>query len=453
MAASFFTDFHPSLDLASGEFTLATLYSVVDAFLWPMLLAFPPALLMGIGFPSLIREGTDTVAILGQSVGRVLFANIIGSALGSLFVGFVMLHSFGTERTLQVLVLTGLAMSFLIFVRAGEPEPGVYGPGAATATVSVVALLCLAFFPAPLKLIAACHLADHPDVRLTVVEDRSGTAALRAQTGIVAFEAERAILGQTRLHIDGALHGLLGDEAQADLAVKLAISAHPGPRRILSIGLGDGRMIAAAAAVRAVREVVVVELKESLRRLIGSTPHGARIEQSGSRLRFVADDGRRWLQANPEERFDLIIMWPLHAAHARSGNLFSQEFFRLLRSRITSDGIVFLRSADPYSTARTAATVFDSVIRLGFQGYFASMHRLRFDPERAGVDPESLTDNLSADRETILRFTEGSPLNSDFRPNGEYYLTYPQARWMRGGAIPHATGSGALAVYVSDRRL
>lgn len=483
MAASFFTYFHPSLEFVAGDYSVAGLYSLADILLWSALIAFCPALMMGIGFANLLREASDRVSHLGRSVGEVCFANIIGSTVGSLVVGFVALHRFGTERTLQWLALTGLGMALWVLVRAwrhGRASwhqrarrleatsdlpvigaaplgPGWYG----VAVAGAVTVLCAGFFPASPALMAAWHLADHPGVELTVMEDRSGTVALRTQREVVAFEQETAILGQTRLHIDGSLHGFMADEAEVDLGVKVALSAHPGspgvpgrsgrPLRVLSIGLGDGRMVAAAAAAPDVGEVVVVELNQSLRRLLGSTRQGSRIEALGPKVRFVVDDGRRWLSAHPDERFDLVMMWPLHAAHARSGNLFSLEFLRLVQSRTVPGAIIFLRSADPYSTARTVATVFDSVVRIGFQHYIAAMHPLQLNAARAGVPRETLLESLSADRPTILRSTAGSPVNEDFRPRSEYYLTYPEAKWMRGSVAPYAADRATMTGYVADR--
>jgi hypothetical protein len=196
---------------------------------------------------------------------------------------------------------------------------------------------------------------------------------------------------------------------------------------VLSIGLGDGKMCAAALAWPEVEELVVVELSGALDEILRRTPQGEAVFGS-ERLRLIHDDGRRWLLAHPEERFDLVLAWPLHAAHAGSGNLFSLEFFALLRARLAPGGLVYLRSADLYSTARTLALAFPHAVRLRGSRYLAGAAPFAIDPARLGVARADVLAWVEADRETILAATAEAPVNRDLAPNSEFYLTYRYAR-------------------------
>jgi hypothetical protein len=184
-----------------------------------------------------------------------------------------------------------------------------------------------------------------------------------------------------------------------------------------------------AAAVRdpRVEELVIVELNGSLRAALEHAEQGEYLAAS-PKVRYVVDDGRRWLSANPGERFDMVLMWPLHAAHAHSGSLFSVEFFELLARHMTDQSILFLRNVDVYSTARTLATSFPHVVRRGEAEYFASLSPPRFDHEAAGRARDAMLAAFDADGETILHHTADAPLNRDFAPRAEYYITYPW-RW------------------------
>lgn len=441
IGATSLTSFHPAPELFSGDFSLRSIYSLLDIGAWTLLFVGPPTLLMGYGFPQLMRAGTDSVSRLGRSVGKIYLANIIGSTAGSLLVGFWALHLLGTERTLQLLIFIGcltgmLASSKALSARDGLPSIRSYRLPAIGAACSVVAL---SVFPQPLAIVRALHYADFDQVSFLVAEDRSGVVALRTQHDIISFDEERQILGAQRLLIDGSTHGTFSgetDDVVLDYAVRIALSAHAAPRRILSIGLGDGKMCAAAAAQPGVEELVVVELNSALPRVLAETHQGEALFAS-DKVHLIVDDGRRWLLANPDERFDVILMWPLHAAHANSGNLYSAEFFALLRSHLAPGGLIFSRSADPFSTARTIASEFDHVVRLDSYSYVASDSPLSFVPSRTGLSAEEVARQLEADRTTILRETAGAPLNRDFRPNSEYYLTYPYTAWLRTwGVIP-----------------
>ena len=191
------------------------------------------------------------------------------------------------------------------------------------------------------------------------------------------------VLGQQRLYIDGSHHGDASDAPLAeDWPLQVALAAHPAPRRVLSIGLGDGHMAATAVQSRDVEELVIVELNGTLDHVVSRTGQGKALLTS-EKTSYVVDDGRRWLLANPAEKFDVIMMFPLHAAHAFSGALYSLEFFEILASHLTDGGILFLRTVDLYSTAKTLATVFPHVLRLDSSVYMAGFREFRLRREPA----------------------------------------------------------------------
>jgi predicted membrane-bound spermidine synthase len=434
ISASFFTTFHPAPELAAGYLDLPSLYSAVDIVFWSVVVLGPPTFWMGYGFPSLLREGSRTVGSLGRSIGWLYFANILGSTLGSLLAGFVLIHYLGTERTLQMAVLIGAAMglAYAVIARRGRDRGnGIAWDGLGvktTAAAVIVALAALLLFPSDHRLLRAVHLGNQDGVSMVLHEDRSGVVALRKQERVVAFaEEQRVIDGKWWLYIDGSRHGLveMADDARAiDEAVKMVLRGHPHPRRILSIGLGDGKMCQTALQFGDVAQLTVVELNGNLKNILCQAPVGKAIFDS-DKLRYVVDDGRRWLAANPTEKFDVILMWPLHAAHAYSGNLYSQEFLRMLSRHLNERGVLLLRNADAFSTAKTLAAVFSNVVRTDHIAYLASNTPMCFAPSSLDKAGGAIHPEIEADRRTIVEHTGGAPLNQDMRPNSEYYLTYP----------------------------
>jgi predicted membrane-bound spermidine synthase len=431
IAASFFTTFHPSPELIAGHIDLFSLYSLFDVGIWSILILGLPTVLMGYGFTNLMREGIRNVETLGHSVGGVYFANIAGSTIGSLLVGFVVIHYFGSERALQMLIVAGTTIPLLLFaaamrrhVRSNQLPQSLLRRWGYLA--SALALLAAFAFPSRSQVIKAIHFADQPGVEFIGAEDRTGISVLRLQRTVVAFSQEATLLGQQRLYIDGSHHGDGSEVVGRDVPVEVALAAHQAPRRVLSIGLGDAHMAATAVLSPAVDELVVVELNGNLNTILRRTPQGKAVLESG-KVRYVIDDGRRWLLANPGEKFDVIMMFPLHAAHAFSGSLYSIEFLQLLRTHLRDSGIVLLRTADMFSTARTIATAFPRVIRLDGIAYIAGASSFTLDRARLPFSVEEAAERLDADREVILAHTQNARLNRDFGPNSEYYVTYPFA--------------------------
>jgi spermidine synthase len=438
LGASFFTSFHPSPELAAGTLSVASLYSLLDIPLWTVAMLGVPTFLMGYGFANLVRAAASSVAALGGSIGAVYCANIVGATAGSLVVGFAALHALGSERTLLLLALLGAVVG----LTAMRYERTLRGRDLAVAAAVVVLAL---LFPARGELLRALHFADFPGVSYVAKEDRSGVVALRRQDRVLAFGEERKVLGASKLYIDGAAHGRgEGPAVASHWPVEMAMAGVPRPRRVLSIGLGDGVMCAAALKSADLEELVIVELNGALADVLGTTARGATVLGS-PRVRYVVDDGRRWLVANPGQRFDVIMMSPLHAAHAFGGNLFSSEFFQTIGRRLNEGGTLVVTSVDPYSTARTIAMAFDHVIRVDLHTYLARATPFRFEAGRLPFPAGEMSRRVEADRATILAHTIGARLNRDLRPNSEYYLTYPFA-WALQTSVP------VERLYVSSDR-
>lgn len=432
LSASFFTSFHPSPLLVSEPLRVTNLYSLLDIPLWSIAMLGVPTFLMGFGFPHLMRAASAATSHVGAAVGRVYAANIVGSILGTLVVGFVGLDALGSEITLKILVVVGaLVGAFAMFVAGADPvvRRRVVTAGA------VVAVLALAVGPGRGRLLRATHFAADPSVQFSSREETSGVVALRRQDRVIAFGEEAKIVGQQKLYIDGAAHGRGDEAANYEASISLALGAEPAPRRVLAIGLGDGNMCDAVIGSPHVTELVIVELNGGLFEILKETERGARIARS-PKLRYVEDDGRRWLFANPTEKFDLVMTFPLHAAHAGYGNLFSHEFFALVSRHLAPEGIFYTRTVDAYATPRTLANAFTSVIRLDAGAYIAKNGSLRFSRARLPFPEAMFMERVDADRETILRNTEGVAENHDLRPQSEYYLTYRHAASMMGSESP-----------------
>lgn len=421
IAASFFTAFHPTPGLFDG-WSLVSVYSILDVFFWPLFLFGIPGLAMGYGFPHLLRAASASREDLGRSLGKVYFSNIAGATSGSLIVGFFLIDRLGSEVT--ALFLSSAAV--LTGVLAGAFRGASVRKHFVWAAVGFALLMLL---PRRGELVRALHFADSPKVEFVGREDKTGIVALRHQEEVIAFSEERAVLGEMRLYIDGSRHGNLAPEGEdaIDREVTLVLAAHRKPRRVLSVGLGSGRMVAAALEASSVEEVVVVELSSGLREILSFTSVG-RVLENSPKLRYINDDGRRWLLANRDERFDLIVATPLHAAHAFSGNLYSLEFFELVRSHLTPRGLFFTRTVDPYSTAHTLATAFPELVLLGGMSYLGSSEPFAFSASRAQMPSEDILRTLKGTRSAIVKRAAGAPLIRDFWPRSEYYLTYPWAR-------------------------
>ena len=160
-----------------------------------------------------------------------------------------------------------------------------------------------------------------------------------------------------------------GDAETQILSGLLPVAVHAGtgpPDRALIIGWGSGITVGALLQ-SGVRRIVAVELEQQVvaaARLF--EPHN-HTPQTHRRVEVVNADGRNYL-ATSKKRFDLVISEPSNPWMSGCGNLFTREFFQLVRRRLTPDGL-YLQWLQAYEIApdnvwsilATLSSVFPSV--------------------------------------------------------------------------------------------
>jgi spermidine synthase len=158
-----------------------------------------------------------------------------------------------------------------------------------------------------------------------------------------------------------------GDRVTQSLVAHLPLALHPDPRSALVIGLGSG-MTAGSAAAYEVERLDVAEISEPVveaARTFFKEANGGVMEDP--RLRVLVGDARTTV-GQSRESYDVIISEPSNLYMAGVPELFTVEFFRLLRERLALGGVIcqwihaYNLSADDFKTVlRTFAEVFPAV--------------------------------------------------------------------------------------------
>ena len=104
---------------------------------------------------------------------------------------------------------------------------------------------------------------------------------------------------------------------------------HPTPNDALVIGLGGGATSGAVSQHRGTH-VQIVELSESVRRAAPFFAHVNYDVLNQPNVRVRVDDGRNFLLLSGET-FDVITADIIQPIHAGAGNLYSREYFSLVR--------------------------------------------------------------------------------------------------------------------------
>ncbi len=409
---------------------------------------FPPMFLLGMTFPVAARIYAAHAADAGRRIGAIYSANVFGAIFGSAAAGFILIPMLGSQRSLLVLAagncLIGLA---LLWAARGVP-PRLR----LTATlVPLVVLLGFTRFAPDMYASIFAGREEWLRTRPFVAEDafcageaiwyeeslENTVSVVRTPTGVrCLFTNSR---GQT--NSDAGLvryHRLIGH---------FGMLLHPDPRDVLVVGLGGGATPGAASQWEGAR-VEVVELSDGV---VHAAPLFADENYdilNAPNVHVRVDDGRNYLLLT-EKRYDVVTADIIRPNDAGAANLYSADYYRLVRDVLKADGLMVQWLA-PFSDhqyrllMRTFLEVFPYVtlwsggdllvgskapIRVDTAGIEA-----KFRPSRAAealaevglARAQQVLDMYNADKPELLSVAGPGPVITDNFPYIEYFRSLPR---------------------------
>lgn len=336
---------------ASYEPDLSLRYGLSTYVLIPLFLLFVPTFLMGVSFSvsqSLVQDRYEEV---GRKVGWLQFINIVGSALGAWWVTWVGFPDLGTASLLKWIGALGLVYVGILFVRQ-HVSPGI------SMVLPLVLLVAMLAIPNNFRFWRQLNgLSD--DRRFLFDENHSGLSIIKrfpegdTQYGVVFANG----LGQSTMpYRRDATHTVLG---------ALPVLIHPNPQNVAVIGLGSAGTVHGIGGRPETKEIVCFEIMSNQAHVLAEYAAAANDSaiaavMADPRLRMVFRDGRYTLHTRPDT-YDLIEADALRPNSAFSGNLYSVEYFEMLRSKLKPGGMAVTWCPTP-RVLNTFRSVFPYVI-------------------------------------------------------------------------------------------
>ncbi len=398
---------------------------------------FPTALLMGAAFPIGLRlwssGGREHTRAIAQRIGVFYSVNVTGSILGALMGGFFLLPLLGSRRSIIALATVSFGSGLLLLAVSEWRRTTRIIVGVAA---TVVFALGVWRSPEPLDEFVAQRyprqqvLWQEEGVEATVVVHARGDELTLSVNGNHQASTGRAMTYG---------HRLIGH---------LPMILHPEARSALVIGLGGG----ATAGAVSIHDGVDVDVVE----LAGAVIRGARFFEkinygllTRPNVHVRVDDGRNHLLLT-RRNYDVVTADVILPIYAGSGNLYSAEYFRLLRQALKPGGIavqwVAGTDAEYKLIARTFLSVFpqttvwtDGTLLVGslepLQIRQADFERKLQAPGRAqgaqdlgATSFDSLLAMYRAGPDELRTFVGSGPILTDDRPLVEYFLSLPRDR-------------------------
>ncbi len=319
-------------------------------FLWEFVLfgsiVLLPAMVLGSLFPLAARILEPMERSAGSSVGRVYAWNTAGSIAGALAAGFILVEAIGSERTLVLAsaasALLGVASLPLAQGRRFRASAALAGVGLAAAfpflvpswdlyklTTGITQVLRV-FWARGKETSASEALAANraPDARLLF--HREG------KTSTVTVVREKLSL---YLRVDGRTNA---DTTDNDMRTQILLGQLPfffarHREEACVIGLGSG-VTSHSALTHGIRRLDSFEIERQVAEAshlfepINGTP------LSDPRHHLVLEDARTALLYLPR-KYDVIISQPSNPWMAGVNNLFTEEFYHLVRKRLNPGGV------------------------------------------------------------------------------------------------------------------
>jgi len=321
-----------------------------------------PILFLGISFPSLLNLFSRLREQTGRTVGSVYAVNTLGSIVGAVLAGFVLLPLLGSYATLQLAatVNVGLGAGFALWMlKPKQPWKTAFSSAIA------VAVLVAALQPLPWdmkRLTEGTYVyfrtGWRSDKVLYAREDVHGGLTTVIQAG-----NNRVLLS------NGKFQGNNTGEVEAQVRfAMIPVLFTKAYDRALVIGLGTGGSLHTVAAFP-FRRIDAVELApsvvEAARTWFGDV--NGNVLDRDPRVHLSVADGRNYLLVS-QDRYDLITMEVSSIWISGEADLYNKEFYELCRSHLTEHGVLqqwvqvhHMRPQDFFVALNTAAQVFPHV--------------------------------------------------------------------------------------------
>ena len=288
-----------------------------------------PTICMGLTFPLLLRRVAARADVAHQ-VGVLTAVNTIGSIVGSLLCGYVLLEALGSQDMLRLVALAFAACGLIAAWSQGS-KPLRRGATVASLFILGGALLVPRWDMKLMTNGANVYFDTQPvpDELVFVREDVHGGLTSVARRGDVLT-----------LYTNGKFQGDNGHEVIAQRSFahfpSLFVDHHG---RALVVGVGTGTTLGTIAAYP-YEHIDVAEISpaivEAARRFFAEPNRGG---LDDPRVKLLLEDGRNVLLLATEP-YDLVTIEVSSVWFAGAANLYSREFYHLVKARLTPTGVL-----------------------------------------------------------------------------------------------------------------
>ncbi len=398
---------------------------LITMLIIPTFLMSVPTFIMGFSFSVSQNIIQNDFSLVGKKLGTLQFINIVGSTAGAWFASLIGFEILGTSLTLKLLLLTG-------FIYIGILGYKLYLTKKNAAFLSLFLLVLVFLIPGKQDFWRVVSgVKEQQDFIFS--EDKTALSSIKIgeEHSTVFING----LGQSHFPMKtDYFHIMLG-------AVPAFL--HPNPERIGIIGLGSAGTLYGASGRASTTELVCWEVIKSQPSVLFEYVNRTRDSSAyyilnDKRLDLKLEDGRKEIQSSGQ-LYDILEADALRPRSSYAGNLYSVEYFSLLKSKLKPKGYAVTWAPND-RIKRSFRVVFPYVYEIQESLYLGSDSPVNFDREvilkrfdepfsqafyqRANIDAKVIMSNFLNTLKIIQegKLLENKDINTDMWPKDEYQV-------------------------------
>lgn len=440
-------------DWLTGSGWMSANQWMVFQFLCGLLIMFPATFALGGIFPAVLQLHTRQLDQVGTSVGTVYASNTVGTIVGAAMAGFVLIPTVGMLNAVTGVAILEVALGTLI-IFAVVTRPHRLRP----ALLLTAVVICGLFFRLPQWDVRLMNSGiymnlfgegwtDWETFSQFIYENNETVFVSEGLTATV-FVADQPRFQNRYLSVNGKIEASTNADLETQLMIShLPLMMHADPKDIMVIGLASGISVG-SVATHPVETIRVIEVEKEME-------HAARLFEEHNN--YVLDDPRLVLSFNDARNdlefssttYDVIISEPSNPWMTVAANLFTEDFFRMARTRLREGGIfsqwvqnyylpkedlrsiiAAFRASFPYVMLFETYNGIDLLlmgsqepIQLDLERFDKRMTELRvlMDLGRVGIrTPSNVLELFRLGPEDIDRVVAGAPRNTDDNARVEF---------------------------------
>ncbi|HUL44263.1 MAG TPA: fused MFS/spermidine synthase [Bacteroidota bacterium] len=335
-------------------------------FIFCFLLMIVPTTFSGMSLPIVGKIAAGELKALGRNIGSVFSINTVGAVAGALLTGLVFIPLLGVKHSFELaLVLNALLGMVILFTDTEGVMPWK------VALLGVLVLLGWGYVLAVPQWsetvsslgVYRAFFQTAPDTYQDFLDGVASRTTLWYKEGVTANVAVSSFVNNSGVAERALIiNGKADATTQADLPTQVLLAQIPlsltqDTGSVLVIGMGSG-ITSGSALTHPLRSLDCVEIAPEVVDCdyLFADANGHFLQDP--RVHLFIDDAITFVKINPK-RYSCIISEPSNPWIAGIGNLFTSEFFELMKQHLAKGGIL----AQWFHTYELNDEVFELVLR------------------------------------------------------------------------------------------